>query len=150
MLPALIGVILGLLLRFAIRAVQQRNRTRRGRSPLPTPQPWKPPQQGKPVLRGVEGYYAGTVVEMTGEPLTLGRDARAANLVLPADADSISQRHCVVSYEAGRFLVEDCWSTNGTFLMPGEKLEPGQARPLTAGERFFLGDNRNVFEVSFE
>jgi hypothetical protein len=169
MIPALIGVAIGLLIRFLILYLRKRKRQSKAsvefRPSLPTPQPWQaqralPPQPsdparterpaGSPVLRGVAGVYAGSTLELDGEPLTLGRDARAANLVLPQDAGAVSQRHCTVSWDGARFLVEDCWSTNGTFLFNGEKLTPGSARPLVAGERFYIGDRQNVFEVNFE
>jgi hypothetical protein len=170
MLPALIGVALGLLLRLLIKYIQRRRRAAKAaleqKQPLPTPQPWKPPSPpspvgehdparterpaGKPVLRGVAGYYSGSTIEMNAEPLTLGRDARASNLVLPREAAAVSQRHCTVSWDGQRFLLEDCWSTNGTIVGAGEKLEPGRQRPLSAGERFYLGDESNAFEVGYE
>ena len=170
MLPALIGVLLGLLIRFLILYFRKRKQSSavrvEQRQPLPSPQPWQPQKPGgqgqlhdparterpgcKPVLKGVAGYYAGSTLELNGEPLTLGRDARASNLVLPSEAGAVSQRHCTVSWDGNRFLIEDCWSTNGTFLLSGEKLDPGGQRPLAAGERFYLGDQENVFEVNFE
>jgi pSer/pThr/pTyr-binding forkhead associated (FHA) protein len=170
MLPALIGVAVGLLIRFLILYIRKRNQAARANTPpgqpLPSPQPWKPQKAvgpaasddqarterpgGTPILRGVAGMYAGSSLELSREPLTLGRDARAANLVLPPDAGAVSQRHCIISWDGQRFLIEDCWSTNGTFLISGEKLTPGNPRPLVAGDQFFVGDQQNVFEVNFE
>jgi pSer/pThr/pTyr-binding forkhead associated (FHA) protein len=82
----------------------------------------------------------------------LGRDQRAANLVFAAEADSISKRHCMVSWDKARatFVIEDLGSTNGTFLSTGERLTPGRPRDLPPGARFFIGDLRNQFEVRME
>ena len=48
------------------------------------------------------------------------------------------------------FVIEDLGSTNGTFLDTGERLPPGQPRDLRSGERFYVGDLRNQFEVRME
>ncbi len=58
----------------------------------------------------------------------------------------------MVSWDAARgtFVIQDLGSTNGTFLATGERLPPGQSRDLHSGERFFIGDLRNQFEVRME
>jgi hypothetical protein len=106
----------------------------------------------KPVLRGIAGQYAGSAFSLAGGSSTLGRDPSAANLVFPGDASSVSKRHCSVRWDAGRglFLLEDHGSTNGTFLASGERLTPHQPRELRPGERFYIGDLRNQFEVTME
>jgi hypothetical protein len=108
--------------------------------------------KGRPVLKGVSGYYAGTVLELESGAFTLGRDARASNLVFPPETGNISRRHCTVHYDEAlnRFLLEDTWSTNGTYLDNGEQVTPGQPHELKAGERFYLGSRDNTFEVSLE
>ncbi len=125
-------------------------------APAPLAAPLAPQITGvmasRPALRGVAGQYAGKSFSLDAGPSILGRDQRAANLVFAAEADSISKRHCTVSWDAtrGTFVVEDLGSTNGTYLATGERLAPGRPRDLPSGSRFFIGDLRNQFEVRME
>ena len=103
-------------------------------------------------MRGVSGQYAGAAVGLDVSPSTLGRDPQAANLVFAAESGSVSKRHCTVRWDVARgvFVLQDHGSTNGTFLASGERLAPNQPRDLRPGERFYIGDLRNQFEVGFE
>lgn len=106
----------------------------------------------KPVLRALEGHFRGNVVELTEEPLTIGRDPRVCQLVFPANMTDIGRKHCIVRYDkkAHVFLLEDCGSTNGTFLRAGERIDPGRPQRLQPGERFYLSNPMTTFEVHFE
>lgn len=106
----------------------------------------------RPALRGVAGQYQGKSFSLDGGPSVLGRDQRSANLVFAAEAQSVSKRHCMVSWDNARrtFVIQDLGSTNGTFLSTGERLSAGQSRDLPAGARFYIGDLRNQFEVRME
>ncbi len=117
--------------------------------PPPTP---APPVARKPALRGVSGQYAGATIALDRGSSTLGRDPRASNLVFGAEAGSVSKRHCTVRWDAERqvFVLEDHGSTNGTFLASGERLPANQPRDLQPGERFYIGDLHNQFEVRME
>jgi hypothetical protein len=125
----------------------------RARTTIPDPPPYVPvvPKIAKPVLRGVAGQYAGSTIPIESAT-TLGRDPRASNLVFGQDSDSVSKRHCSVRWDAGKavFVVEDLGSTNGTFLATGERIGSGQARELRPGQKFYLGDHKNQFEVALE
>jgi hypothetical protein len=106
----------------------------------------------RPALHGVAGQYAGKSFSLDAGPSVLGRDQRAANLVFASEANSISKRHCMVSWDVARrtFVIQDLGSTNGTFLATGERLTPGVSRDLAAGGRFYIGDLRNQFELRME
>lgn len=121
---------------------------------LPEPATYVPPAGAgtQPALRGVTGEYQGKSFPLDAGPSVLGRDQRAANLIFAPEADSVSKRHCMVSWDAARktFVIQDLGSTNGTFLATGERLTPGQSRDLPPGGRFFIGDLRNQFEVRME
>lgn len=125
-----------------------------GTMPYPpgTAPPLTPMGVGHPVLKGISGQYAGSAFTLDAYGNTLGRDPAAANLVFSGDAASVSKRHCTVRWDAGRglFLLEDHGSTNGTFLASGERLAPNQPRELRPGDRFYIGDLRNQFEVTME
>lgn len=119
------------------------------REPIPPP-PLYP--SAKPALHGISGQYAGASIALEAHPSMLGRDQHGANLVFPPEADSVSKNHCTVRWDAPRgvFVLEDLGSTNGTFLASGERLNPGQPRDLRPGDRFYIGDLRNQFEVRME
>lgn len=102
-----------------------------------------------PHLVGLSGALRGVTVDLAKGAIVLGRDARVSNLVLPASCDDVSKRHCLVRTDpAGSgFVLEDCWSTNGTFLASGERLVAGGTRRLAAGARFYLADASQMFEL---
>jgi hypothetical protein len=133
---------------------------RRTTLPEPAPYPYNSPgaaavpvavplPEGRPALRGIAGQYAGASIAVESGGSTLGRDPHAANLVFPYETDSVSKRHCTVRWDAPRrvFVLEDHGSTNGTFLASGVRLAPHQPYDLKPGDRFYIGDLRNQFEV---
>ena len=111
--------------------------------------PSPPPPLWRPVLRGVSGHYAGSEIELDDRPLYIGRDPRLCQLVFPSSLSDVSKRHCVLRFDSRTqtLLLDDCGSTNGTFLQSGEALKPGQPRPLRPYDSFYLGDRRIMFEV---
>ena len=156
-------VLIAAVVIFALRPASKqvaRVLTSRRRAPVPEPMAYPyppavapmPPMGTKPVLRGIAGQYAGSAIGLDVSPSTLGRDPHAANLVFASEAGSVSKRHCTVRWEASRgvFVLEDHGSTNGTYLASGERLSPNQSRDLRPGERFYIGDLRNQFEVGMD
>lgn len=101
------------------------------------------------VLYGVSGPLAGKAVELGMEPLAIGRDARMSNLIVPGDSGVISKRHCLLKFDSLKqgFVLEDCGSTNGTFLASGQRLTPGAPFPLKPGDRFYLAEPEIAFEL---
>ena len=73
----------------------------------------------------------------------LVRRALAANLDLRSAYDQVRAARAV-------FVLEDLGSTNGTYLVTGDRVWPGQPRDLRPGDRFYVGDTRNQFEVRME
>ena len=89
----------------------------------------------KPRLVGISGLLAGSVVDLTGNETSLGRDV--ANAVV-LDDDLVSRRHClVVRNNEGDFLIRDLNSYNQTFvnglpvrehsLQHGDQLQVGRS-----------------------
>ena len=105
-----------------------------------------------PVLHGIGGEFAGSTVELTDEPVLIGRDPKTCQLVFPAHVQGISKRHCIVRFHAKSqcFLLVDCNSANGTFVVNSGRLPNGGSQLLNAGQRFYLTSPENMFEVSFE
>ena len=110
----------------------------------PAPRPADPSHS----LRCVAGTYAGRTIPLGGQPCVFGRDHSVSNLVFPPDAVHVSKRHCQISFRDGQVLLEDTWSSNGTFLASGERLPAGRPRALRPGDRFHVGSADNVFEVA--
>lgn len=106
----------------------------------------------RPVLRGIGGEFHGSSIDLTEEPVLIGRDPKICHLVYPAQFQSISKRHCIVRYHAKSqcFLLVDCHSANGTFIVNGARLPSGGSELLNAGQRFYLADAIHTFEVNFE
>ncbi len=133
-------VAVGTVARKSMNVVTRRSYGPRGGGALPP---------GRAALRGLGGTYEGSVVELDEDPLVLGRDPRVCQLVFGESSPEVSKRHAVLRFDSdqGVMTLEDTWSTNGTFLMSGARCEPGKEYTLRAGDRFYLGGKRNMFEV---
>ncbi|MFZ4625323.1 MAG: trypsin-like peptidase domain-containing protein [Rhodoferax sp.] len=105
-----------------------------------------------PVLRGITGTYAHTTVPLDAGQIAIGRDASLCQLVLPAAATDIGRRHCTLRWDPAiaAFWLDDCWTSNGTFLDNGERIDSGKPRRLKPGERFYLANRHCEFEVALE
>ena len=89
------------------------------------------------ILEVVEGVDPGRQVELTGT-IEIGRDASVA--VVVAD-DQVSRRHARLAVEAGRAMVEDLGSTNGTYV---------NEQPIAAARQLEPGDTVRVGTTVFE
>jgi S1-C subfamily serine protease len=100
-------------------------------------------------LRGVSGVHAGQEFPVSTNPITLGRDPHMSQIVFDAHDSVVSKRHCTVRVDrvSGGLIVEDCGSTNGTFLDNGERLRTGEPRLVPPYGSFYLGDRSHVFQV---
>ncbi len=107
--------------------------------------------QPRPVVKGVAGRFAGQTIELTEGMLIIGRDPRLAQLVYPLSSEEISRKHCTLRFDdkTQKFVLEDS-SSNGTFLSSNQRLDPDKPYYLNPGERFYLADPKEVFEVKME
>jgi len=80
------------------------------------------------------GPNPGTVFALEGEQLTIGRDS--SNEIAINDAE-VSRRHARLTFQGGKYVIEDLGSTNGTYVN-GQRLT-GQ-RVLKSGEVVSLGE----------
>jgi pSer/pThr/pTyr-binding forkhead associated (FHA) protein len=100
----------------AAAPVRPRDHQQQGQLPagVPAPSPPHAPNAYPPSkLVVTKGPLAGTVIPLTGEPITIGR---APDSTLVLDDDFASGRHARLVPHDGRWIVEDLNSTNGTFL----------------------------------
>jgi hypothetical protein len=107
---------------------------------------------GNSVLLGLSGLFAESIIKLQGDEwITIGRDPLVCQLVYPADAEGISRNHCRVMYSTkGRcFILEDMGSSCGTYVSVGTRLNKNQTVTLKPGDRFYLADTSNAFEVQY-
>jgi hypothetical protein len=140
-----VAILLGLVAIFAS--------TRRGREGIrKTIDTIRRSSKPEPLLRGISGHFAGMQIKLDGNPVIIGRDPHVCQLVFPSGTKGVSRAHCKIHFNVrsdggGSWSLEDCGSTEGTFLDSGERLKPGQPRSLHAHDRFYLSDRDTMFEV---
>ena len=89
------------------------------------------------------GPTPGAVFALEGDQMTIGRDS--TNEITINDAE-ISRRHARLTFQGGKYVLEDLGSTNGTFVN-GQRL--AGPRVLKAGEVVSFGEQIVlVFEAS--
>src|SRR5574340_1256831 len=80
------------------------------------------------------GPMPGAVYPLEGDQLTIGRDS--TNAVVINDAE-VSRHHTRLTFQGGKYVVEDLGSTNGTFVN-GQRLSGPYV--LKAGDVLALGE----------
>src|SRR5688500_19215105 len=80
------------------------------------------------------GPTPGAAFTLEGDQLTVGRDS--TNEIVINDAE-ISRRHARLTFQGGKYVIEDLGSTNGTFVN-GQRL--AGPRVLKAGEVVSFGE----------
>jgi pSer/pThr/pTyr-binding forkhead associated (FHA) protein len=80
------------------------------------------------------------VVSLINDVTVLGRSVQA-DIPFPSDGNC-SRRHCQIRKWAGKFLLEDLQSHNGTFVN-GEKIA---SHELTDGDLISIGDTTVLFK----
>lgn len=74
----------------------------------------------------VQGDRAGTTIQLTGEPITVGR---ANDATIMVSDDYASSRHARIFAQGGQWIVEDLGSTNGTYLGRNKLTQPTPVPP---------------------
>lgn len=92
------------------------------------------PRRVRPYLTILSGLGAGRMFRIDPEGTVIGRGPLAN---VNVQDDSVSRRHANVAERAGRLVVEDLGSANGTFVN-GEPVE-GAPRPLEDGDKIQIG-----------
>lgn len=89
------------------------------------------------------GPTPGAAFTLEGDQITIGRDS--VNEIVINDAE-ISRRHARLTFQGGKYVLEDLGSTNGTFVN-GQRL--AGPRVLKAGEVVSFGEQIvMVFEAT--
>ena len=95
------------------------------------------------------GGLRGRGFRIAGSGVTIGREpsCEAAFPQGSEGSNKVSRRHCKLYFENGRLLLVDLGSTNGTFMADGRRLTPMQPVALRPGDRFYLDNPDNMFEI---
>ena len=80
------------------------------------------------------GPNPGTVYSLEGDQFNIGRDS--SNEISINDAE-VSRRHARLTFQGGKYVLEDMGSTNGTFVNGQRLVGP---RVLKTGEVISLGE----------
>ena len=83
-------------------------------------------------------------IELTGEPLSIGRSREAD---IPLLDDKVSRVHCGIRLSDGEFYLKDLKSRNGTFVN-GQRVD--DTATLKAGDRIQVGSTVFVLETASE
>ncbi|WP_395094233.1 FhaA domain-containing protein [Armatimonas sp.] len=75
---------------------------------------------------------------LTAAGLQIGRGKQAGNGLVLVNDGMVSKKHARLAWEAGRFVLYDQGSTNGTYV-GGERLAPGRGMPLADGDELLIG-----------
>jgi pSer/pThr/pTyr-binding forkhead associated (FHA) protein len=81
------------------------------------------------------------VVSLINDVMVLGRSAQV-DIPIPSDGNC-SRKHCQIRKWAGKYIVEDLQSHNGTFVN-GKKVE--KEHPLNDGDLILAGDSQVLFK----
>lgn len=100
-----------------------------------------------PVIYGITGIYAGQSIALSGGKVVFGRDQTDCNVMFPGNVANISRHHCTLSYDGQAVWLTDNYSSNGTFLGNGEKLNSGSRVQILPGQRFYLANTQTMFEL---
>ena len=88
-----------------------------------------------PRLVAIAGPRKGEVFPLTGEDLSIGRDA--SNGLRIRDR-SVSRLHCVLSFEGGQYRIRDLESRNGVFVND----IPVREKELDDGDQIKIGSKK--------
>ncbi|MFV2197929.1 MULTISPECIES: FHA domain-containing protein FhaB/FipA [unclassified Nocardiopsis] len=105
----------------------------------PPPRPQRSRRSEPTVLAVTQGSLSGTTVDLSRQPILIGR---APDSTLVITDDYASGRHARVYSDQGRWFVEDLNSTNGTYLGQQKLSRP---QPITVGQPIRIG--KTVLEL---
>ncbi|GAB3497353.1 FHA domain-containing protein FhaB/FipA [Nocardiopsis coralliicola] len=109
------------------------------RSAPAAPRPPRGRRNEPKTLVVTKGSLAGTSLNLTSQPITIGR---ANDCTLVIGDDYASGRHARIFPDQGKWIVEDLGSTNGTYLGQQRLTRP---QPLAVGDPIRIG--KTVLEL---
>lgn len=110
---------------------------------------WTPPATSSGTLIFYGGSCAGYRIPVqNGEEIVIGKDPAVCQVVIGKEYGKVSRKHCGVRYDAsqGIYVVTD-YSSNGTFVVNGQRLASQQPSYLQAGTTLNLAKTDNTFQL---
>ncbi len=99
------------------------------------------------------GKSVGKQFLLSSAESNIGRWDADGGIFPDVDLDSddpeakVSRRHARITFNDGKYLLEDMGSTNGTFINRGKRLLPGTSQPLNDGDEIIVGKTFLRFRV---
>ncbi len=147
-LIAAVGVLF--LVGFSAANIKSALRRLRGRRSMA--QPFLPPAAasasslGKNLCLVCRGGYQDGKVYRIGRKTVIGRNP-GCNIQYPPNYPSISRYHAILQIENGRLFLCDLSSTGTALKRLRAVLPKGACVPVGVGDVFYLGEQRNRFEI---
>lgn len=97
-------------------------------------------------VRCLGGVYAGREFLITQIPVTFGR-SNECTVIYPTQTVGVSRKHATLVCENNKAHLIDLGSSAGTFIDGVGRIAPNQPTELYVGDKFYLGEPLNIFEV---
>lgn len=88
----------------------------------------------------------GRTYPMDAREITFGRDA-SVSIRYPSDTKGVSRIHCKLYWQGNTLMLVDLGSSYGTFVEGKGKLTPQTPVALKEGDKFCLGEKKNMFII---
>lgn len=92
------------------------------------------------------GYMNGRVYQLEKQEITIGRNMDT-DICYPKKTPGVSRIHAKIYWQGGKLMLMDCNSTSGTFVKRLGKIEPMKPEEIKPGDVFYIGEEKNGFEV---
>ena len=140
--PVAIGFVVAIIVRPTDYYPVQTTRS----APLSQTTPAPAPRTASLGITCLSGAMKGRTYVIGENGIMLGRDHDCA-IRFDAEAPGISRHHCSIRWQQGALMLTDLGSAYGTYLSDGRKLPPQYPTQIGAGSRFYLADQRSLFQI---
>lgn len=142
----LVATILSIISAVKFKTVDMQNEY----PPVPVPEE---PYEYHPESQGEISFYGGSCAGYnipipSGVEVLIGKDPAVCQVVIDKSYGKVSRKHCGVRYDSmsGMYMVTD-YSSNGTFIVNGQRLASNQTSYLGAGTTLNLAKTDNTFRL---
>lgn len=144
--PVAIGFVVAIIVRPNDYYPPQNPRPASVPATAPATAPASAPRAGSLGITCLSGPMKGRTYSISESGIMIGRDHDCA-IRFDAEAPGISRHHCSIRWQQGALMLTDLNSAYGTYLSDGRKLPPQYPTQIGAGSRFYLADQRNLFQI---
>lgn len=98
------------------------------------------------VVRCLGGCFSGREFLITQVPVSFGR-SNECTVIYPTETVGVSRKHAILICQDNKAQLIDLGSSAGTFIDGVGRIAPNQPTELYVGDKFYLGEPLNIFEV---